>query len=158
MTKQQIYDAVNAAAERNAARIGRLADRVRLDAYVPELHDGREIWTAALQAALTAQGTNINAILQKVQNSGGLTSCIRKIQRGTSNIGSKDSTVDITLSGFSKLDKMIVILNGYSYYDSNFLYPVYVAGLTVSKLTVGGYSYSSSKSGKTFSYHVIEFY
>ena len=52
MTKQQIYDAVNAAAERNAARIGTLADRVRLDAYVPELHDGREIWTAALQAAL----------------------------------------------------------------------------------------------------------
>ena len=52
MIKQQIYDAVNAAVERNAARIGRLADRVRLDAYAPELHDGREIWTAALQAAL----------------------------------------------------------------------------------------------------------
>ena len=54
MTKQQIYAAVDAAVHRNAVRITALTDRVRLDAYEPEVHDGREIWTAALQAALRA--------------------------------------------------------------------------------------------------------
>ena len=54
MTKQQIYAAVDAAVHRNAVRITALNDRVRLDAYVPEVRNGCEIWTAALQAALRA--------------------------------------------------------------------------------------------------------
>ena len=48
--------------------------------------------------------------------SSGLTSCIRKIQRGTAMF--KNEATSVTLSGFSTLGKMVVIINGLSCYDT----------------------------------------
>lgn len=122
---------------------------------------------AALQAALTAQGTNINTILSKVQNSGGgLTSCIRHVQRGT---GTTYNTVDIALSGFSDVNKMIVLLNGAggsantgsNNVNSNTVFAgvdFYVSALTVNKLTVALKKFLTAEWTGPFSYQVIEFY
>ena len=117
---------------------------------------------AALQTALTAQGMNIETILQNVQNSGGgLTSCIRKIQRGTVSISRYESSVDVTLSGFSNVGKMFVLLHGVScLHDGSstaFAVLPYVSSLTAKKLTLG-HADSFSDYGKNFSYQVIEFY
>lgn len=112
---------------------------------------------AALQTALTAQGTNINTILSKVQNSGGgLTSCIRKIQRGVISEAGKSYKRTITLSGFSNLDKMFAIVNGYL--EAAEFRPYFVDSLTTTSLTVSpGYTSASSLNFKV-SYQVIEFY
>ena len=122
---------------------------------------------AALQAALEAQGTNIGSILEKVQQSGGgLTSCIRKIQRGT---GSCKSATDITLSGFSNVGKMIVLLNGTGGNGTSTASSVgsgsnelgvdfYVSSLSATNLEVRLDDFLNYQWSGLFSYQVIEFY
>lgn len=102
-----------------------------------------------------------NVIAAMPSGSSGLTSCIRKIQRGTTSITANEMSVSVTLSGFSNVNKMFVILDGMSYlYDgSSTAYNMipYLKSLTVSKLTLG-HSDDPTSGLKTFSYQVIEFY
>ena len=88
--------------------------------------------------------------------SSGLTSCIRKIQRGTATF--QDEATSVTLSGFSTLGKMVVIINGLSCYDAYVATP-YITSLTTTKLTVN-YSgdWNARLNSENYSYQVIEFY
>ena len=86
--------------------------------------------------------------------SSGLTSCIRKIQRGrvhTSQIVSDDDKV--ALSGFTNLNKMIVLID--SVYTDD--YDTSNTGVYVEELTKT-YVQFGWKYEHTFSYQVIEFY
>lgn len=119
------------------------------------------------QAALDAA---VAEILAGMPTGGGLTSCIRKIQRGTVSFAEDESTKAVTLSGFSSLSKMFVILNGAraleessSGYSSTYIsaqgQQAYLSALTVTKLTVGLEYYSTRyNSGAVVSYQVIELY
>lgn len=86
--------------------------------------------------------------------SSGLTSCIRKIQRGrtyTSTIHLDDDKV--ALSGFTNLNKMIVLID--SVYNDE--YDTSKTGVYVKELTKT-YVQFGYTSAHTFSYQVIEFY
>ena len=104
----------------------------------------------------TALDAAVAEILAGMPTGGGLTSCIRKIQRGTGSIGNK-YVVEIGLSGFSNLNKMIVLLDG-TYKYSEVSADFYVSALTTSKLTVRHSAGGTSSSGYDFSYQVIELY
>lgn len=107
--------------------------------------------------------SNVNTTVGKVNTNlaGGKVPIVRKIQRGTFT-----QSGDITLSGFTNLNKMIVLLNGNGVtYEtgstSSYAYArnAYVQSLTVSKLTVylvkGYFDYDDEG---THSYQVIEFW
>ena len=76
---------------------------------------------------------------------------VKKIQRGTARTSNGDQAVaDISLSGFTNLDKMFVILNGIVGSSSG-SGVVYMTSLTTTKLSVKSNYYNSD-----FSYQVIE--
>ena len=82
---------------------------------------------------------------------------IRRIQRGVFSIKSNETT--ITLSGFTNLNKMIVLLNGGSYYDysdTDLGSAAYIQNLSLKQLVIE----SVNKNISLFegSYQVIEFY
>lgn len=101
-----------------------------------------------------------NIIAAMPSGSSGLTSCIRKIQRGTTFF--KDDDVTVSLSGFSSVGKMFVILDGIASYGSSSGSSVsvpYVSALTASKLTISpAGDFSSRLTSAYCSYQVIEFY
>lgn len=78
---------------------------------------------------------------------------VKKIQRGTARTGNGDQAVaDISLSGFTNLNKMFVILNGIVGSSSGSgSGAVYMTSLTTTKLSVKSNYYNSD-----FSYQVIE--
>ena len=87
---------------------------------------------------------------------GGISSCIRHIQRGTSNIGSTERIVDVSLSGFSDRDKMFAIVNSSSVDSTGEVMGVTVSSLTATKLSVA--ATTRPEDTVDFSYQVIEFY
>lgn len=87
---------------------------------------------------------------------GGISSCIRHIQRGTSNIGRNERVVDVSSRGFSDIDKMFAIVNASSVDTTGEVMGVTVDGLTTTKLSVA--ATSSPDDLVDFSYQVIEFY
>lgn len=114
------------------------------------------------QAALDAAVTEI---LNGIPDGGGLSSCIRKIQRGTFIIPATSGSVTVALSGFSDVKKMFVLLDGSAYYKEEYTDSMthlailpYVSALTATKLTVGSNYWKSSGYSTTGSYQVIEFY
>lgn len=87
---------------------------------------------------------------------------VRKIQRGTVRIS--DRTLEISLSGFRNVSRMIALMHGQAGYYTNKDGSVsktsmpYVSDLTKDKLTIAC-SYSSYGTYEdTVSYQVIEFY
>ena len=125
---------------------------------------------AAIQTLQAATESARDMILAGMPTGGGLTSCIRKIQRGTVSFAGDEYTKAVTLSGFSSLSKMFVILNGARSLDEDSSscsatyisvqgQQAYLSELTVTKLTVGLEYYSTKyDSGAVVSYQVIEFY
>lgn len=75
---------------------------------------------------------------------------IKNIQRGTVEFGEYDSFKNVALSGFTNLNKMIVLLHG-GYKNQN---SPYVSMLELNELTISKYKYDGSDR---FSYQVIEF-
>ena len=69
---------------------------------------------AALQTALTAQGTNIATILQKVQNSGGLQ--LKSVQRGTIVFEEDDGSGTATISSVNVSKSLVFHLGTGAYY------------------------------------------
>lgn len=86
---------------------------------------------------------------------------IKHIQRGTAQFASYSAdTVTISLSGFNKLDKMVVFLNGISFsFNNGASWPgvPYLSELTVSEMTVKRHELQSTYYETPFSYQVIEF-
>lgn len=100
--------------------------------------------------------TDIETVVNQIASGGsGITSVIRRIQRGIFSIGRRDAYKEISLSGFSELAKMIVILNsgGKSDNYTAFGNAAYIS-LTLNKLTI----YNNVDMSMTGSYQVIEFY
>ena len=96
--------------------------------------------------------TDIETVVNQIA-SGGSSSVIRRIQRGMFSTSSREESAEITLNGFTNIDKMIVILHSKT--ESSGLSTgnsAYVASLTLNKLTIGCFR---STDG---SYQVIEFY
>lgn len=89
-------------------------------------------------------------------SSGGISSCIRHIQRGTSNISSTERIVDVSLRGFSDIDKMFAIVNSSSVDATGEVMGVTVDSLTTTTLSVA--ATSRPDDSVDFSYQVIEFY
>ena len=104
------------------------------------------------QAALDAA---VAEILAGMPTGGGLTSCIRKISRGVGTRSRSAETVEIALSGFTDLNKMIPIINVADNKDGH--QGLRIASLTKTKLTLEAYD-SDNTYGSYFSYQVIEFY
>lgn len=80
---------------------------------------------------------------------------VKHIQRGLVGSGTKDGNYfKITLSGFTNLSKMVVLLNGDTHPSNSSVYSaVWVSSLTLDTLTVG----VSSSDYVSASYQVIEF-
>lgn len=78
---------------------------------------------------------------------------IKHIQRGSVSSGTKDGTTyTIPLSGFTNLDKMIVLLHGDAHQNNTSTYrAVYIDSVSLDKLVVSGRDYT------TAFYQVIEF-
>ena len=124
---------------------------------------------AAIQSAIASLSTTLDQISNKIDDissggSGGITSCIRHIQRGTSNISSTERIVDVSLRGFSDVDKMgfsdvdkmFAIVNASSVDATGEVMGVTVSGLTATKLSVA--ATSRPDDVVDFSYQVIELY
>lgn len=94
----------------------------------------------------------------------GAIECVRQIQRGVVNFDvSSNDKVKVTLSGFSNVNKMMVILDGNSlYYESGYgAYAIlpYVFDLTTSNLSIGKSDHDERYGENDYiSYQVIEFY
>ena len=100
--------------------------------------------------------TDIETVVNQIASGGsGITSVIRRIQRGTFSISHREAYETIRLSGFSKLAKMIVILNSGGKSDdyTAFGNAAYIS-LTLNELTI----YNDVDQSMTGSYQVIEFY
>lgn len=108
--------------------------------------------------------SKLNKIITATASGGG---GIKHIQRGIFNSSDDDKSgnYNITLSGFTNVDKMIVILNGSSggYYKSTLYtsYPtisMYVVSLTTNKLVCKKSSIDEDFRSFYCSYQVVEFY
>lgn len=100
--------------------------------------------------------TDIETVVNQIASGGsGITSVIRRIQRGTFSISHREAYEKISLRGFSKLAKMIVILNSGGKSDdyTAFGNAAYIS-LTLNELTI----YNDVDMSMTGSYQVIEFY
>ena len=100
--------------------------------------------------------TDIETVVNQIASGGsGSASGIRRIQRDKFTITPyTDPPIEISLTGFSNLNKMIVILNSYCNKNSGLAGNcVYLYELTLNKLSIIGPS-DSNISG---SYQVIEF-
>lgn len=106
---------------------------------------------------------NVNTAVGTVNTNlaGGKVPVVRKIQRGTGSISAIKTSVTITLSGFTNINKMIVLLDGGKSanggsYDASFGITrlPYVGSLSTSSLTVK--SDNTVDSECSFSYQVIE--
>ncbi len=103
---------------------------------------------------------------QTAMKSGGVP-VVRKVQRGVLTT-ELNTDVNVTLTGFTNVNKMFVLLNGHgghylrddsSNYRYSYVYMPYIKALTNAKLTVrvdGSSSYGSAST--TVSYQVIEFW
>lgn len=102
----------------------------------------------------------MQGFVKDIRDAVGAVKCVRHIQRGVVKFDVESSNNnEVTLSGFSNVNKMMVILDGNSHYpDSHAILP-YVSDLTTSKLTIGKSSYSKTYAVScNISYQVIEFY
>lgn len=101
-----------------------------------------------------------NAILEKLTSTEAslIVKTIRHIQRGIVGSGSFSSkAATVSLSGFTNTDKMIVLLNGDTAWNTNSggNTTPYLAELTVDTLTI---KTISSGNNCVMSYQVIEYY
>ncbi|MGN0317823.1 MAG: hypothetical protein ACI4E1_07835 [Lachnospira sp.] len=115
---------------------------------VEQLQQNNETVTQAIE--------RINTAIEALQNAS--TGAVRHIQRGVlSYSGSTETQVVVELSGFTNLDKMIVLINGSrrAYSDITATCP-YLYELTTTSCSIRLMP-SSSASGDV-SYQVIEFY
>lgn len=113
---------------------------------ITQLQQNNETITAAIE--------RINVAIEALQNAS--TGAVRHIQRGTVTMSANSTTV--SLSGFTNLVKMIVLLNGKNSRGTNGTTgSPYVKNLTVDTLSIGS-SYYNSNYIYEFSYQVIEFY
>lgn len=150
-TSQNILNTVNSM--NDVIGGGVLADKVTLD-EVKAVND--EIKNM-IGTEIATQLSNLKNELMTAMSSSS-SGCVRHIQRGT--IKGTSTELNVTLTGFSDVSKMMVLLdgrdekgNGDNYTES--IFP-YLKTLTTSKLTIG-------KPVGTYcewliSYQVIEFY
>ena len=113
-------------------------------------------------------GTAISTQLSTLQKNiiaampSGSNACIRHIQRGTESMSSRESYVTITLSGFTNLSKMFVIINGFrapAKDCADYVGAPYMNSLSLSQLEVICHGSDNLIGGTAyFSYQVIEFY
>lgn len=106
---------------------------------------------------INAAITSINNAINELKNAS--SGAVKHIQRGVLS-GISAQTTDISLSGFTNSDKMMVILNNTPQYMSDYsssLMP-YVAGITTNTLTIGVAAVTSNRSESYMTYQVIEFY
>lgn len=118
------------------------------------------ITSSAVDTSNLVTKSDLTALQNTVANSVG---AVAKVQVGT--VAVKD-TVDVTLSGFSNVNKMCVLLDGHCYWKNsgfgNTSYPgsPHVQSLTVSTLTISapviGDDPNTSNTSRV-SYQVIEF-
>lgn len=116
----------------------------------------QEIKTAVegVKTDVAGVNTDVDGVKNDTENiisqlSGG-SGVIRHIQRGTFSMPYDTENIKITLSGFTNIDKMIVILNSYRTNTGNC---VYLKSLTLNSLTI------QSNDDNTYgSYQVIESY
>ena len=93
------------------------------------------------------------------EDSQGNISVIKRIQKGTFIDNDSDSSVSITLTKFTDINKMIAIVNGSRYEfksdGDDLAQTAYIIEFTVSKLTIA----TGSRDGVLQGYYqVIEFY
>jgi hypothetical protein len=99
------------------------------------------------------------ALISRLPGGGG-NSVIKHIQRGAVKV-STSSPSSITLSGFTDLSKMIVLIDGAIYQSTSSVIlatGVYVDSLTLTRLTLNRSYLPTSIHGEGYiSYQVIEF-
>ena len=126
----------------------KLQEIAELRAGVTQLQQNNETITAAIE--------RINVAIEALQNAS--TGAVRHIQRG--EVTMSTTSVSVELSGFSDLNKMIVLLNGAGSSASNYELQSIprVGNLTLDTLTIVepgvAYGYNQYPIG----YQVIEFY
>ena len=102
---------------------------------------------------------------------GGNIPVVKHMQRGVATVARAEKSVDVSLSGFTNLSKMIVLLNGMrmnnastssSTANHSYMYVPHVSGLSTTALTIGldYWTIDKDKGGAdgTVSYQVIELY
>src|SRR5574344_831865 len=116
------------------------------------------LWTAIKHSVNSQISKPLDTQLteQTTTLTGGAVPIIRHIQTGTMAFTHTSVTQTADLTGFTNLDKMIVLLDGgrISSVNNNQARLPYIQSLTVSQLTVEAYNDSSID----VSYQVIEFW
>lgn len=124
---------------------------------------------APIDKLVSSGNTTLQTLIELVNTlKTGNVPVVRHIQRGTFTIGTTSSSTSVTLSGFTDLNKMEVILNGFRTPTSSTDDTTGIIGaplfneLTLTKLNISckGSVYSSGSAGGKVdgSYQVIEYY
>ena len=117
---------------------------------ITQLQQNNETITAAIE--------RINAAIEALQNAS--TGAVRHVQRGTLKGVPDTYSYEISLSGFTNVDKMIVLFDGalfrYNGVSTEFM-PI-VQSITTDKLTAKIHRFETDSYATTCSYQVIEFY
>ncbi len=123
-----------------------------------EISGGTDTLVSQITALTSAVATLQDTVNDLASAGSGISSCIRHIQRGTTIIAGS-SVEEVTLSGFTDVDKMIVLLNGTSTtLASNTVAASlpYLEDLTTTVLSLR--KSGTVSSSYNISYQVIEFY
>ena len=117
----------------------------------------------AAQYSIDEIASKLDSLETAIQNyiANGNSPVVKHIQRGTFQLTSGNSTTTGTLSGFTNIDKMIVLINGSGHYEETSNYwgyarLPYLKTLATSSMTVG--TSSAPSKNETCGYQVIEFY
>lgn len=131
-------------------------DNLAKEATLVELQE--EVTHLAKEVTLETLLEEVNNLAIKLNNTpSGL---VKRIQRGVTSVYHNSSS-NVSLTGFTDLSKMIVLINGTTYQssDSSLSIGVYVKELTLSQLTLHPSCSVLSHGGHgNVSYQVIEFY
>ena len=129
---------------------------VAKEATLVELQE--EVTHLAKEVTLESLQEEVNNLAIKLNNIP--TGLVKRIQSGVTSVY-HNSASNVSLTGFTDLSKMIVLINGTTYQssDSSLSIGVYVKQLTLSQLTLQPSCSPLSHGGQgTVSYQVIEFY
>lgn len=103
-------------------------------------------------------GTTGKTIIQILEELLQQPKIIKHIQRGTASFAHNTKSLNIVLSGFTNLGKMVVILNGVTTYVASGNVSVYLPYITELSLTSLSLAVNvQATNAKTISYQVIEF-
>ena len=118
--------------------------------------DGLSIIHNILGSSTASDNTVVEMLNQILNLMSAQTGVIRHIQRGTIKDADRTGVITVSLAGFTNLDKMFVLINGYIFRGSGLYEPSWATIASTTELRVG--VATSSNYTTHIEYQVIETY